>query len=164
MTVSFFFSFLFPLSQSHQSQFYVSTDGDGGGTTTTSLDQWWKRFLFLSFLCSFCVQSLLLGSAGAVVILERLSDNREEYTSLCCWSLLYSTVLCSWEDSLQLHVILHEWLAFYSTFFSIHQSGVFSALAWLVPHETVAVSFLHSVYTIQPCTMLHQCYTGLKNV
>ena len=27
-----------------------------------------------------------------------------------CWSLLYSTILCFWADSLHLHVILHEWL------------------------------------------------------
>ena len=43
-------------------------------------------------------------------------------------------------DSLRSHVILHEWLALYSTFLKIHRSGVLTALAWLVPHETVAVS------------------------
>ena len=35
-------------------------------------------------------------------------------------------------------------------FLNIHRSGVFIALAWLVPHETAAV-LAHSVYTIQPC-------------
>ena len=35
-------------------------------------------------------------------------------------------------------------------FLNIHRSGVFTALAWLVPHETAAVS-ARSVYTIQPC-------------
>ena len=40
---------------------------------------------------------------------------------------------------------------------NIHQSGLLTALAWLVPHETAAVS-ARSVYTIQPCTMsLHAC-------
>ena len=64
--------------------------------------------------------------------------------------ILYSAVLHSRSDSLRLHVILHELLAFYSAFLNIHRSGVHTALAWLVPHETTAAS---SVYTIQPCTM-----------
>ena len=32
------------------------------------------------------------------------------------WLLLYSAILHSWADSLCSHVILHEWLAFYSAF------------------------------------------------
>ena len=35
-------------------------------------------------------------------------------------------------DSLCLHVILHEWIAFYSTCWNIHWSGVLTASAWLV--------------------------------
>ena len=35
---------------------------------------------------------------------------------------------------------------------NIHRSGVVTELAWLVPHETAAIS-VRSVYTIQPCTM-----------
>ena len=42
--------------------------------------------------------------------------------------------------------------SFYSAFFNIHRSGVLTALAWLVPLETAAVSALF-VYTIQPCTV-----------
>ena len=62
-----------------------------------------------------------------------------------CWmrwddDCLYSAVLRSWADSLRSHVILHEWLAFYSAFLNIHRSGVLTMLAWLVPHETAAVS------------------------
>ena len=56
-------------------------------------------------------------------------------------------------DSLHSHVIVHEWLDFfYSAFLNIHWNGVLTALAWLVPHETAAIS-AGSVYTIQPCTM-----------
>ena len=65
---------------------------------------------------------------------------------------LYSAILRSRADSLRSHVIQHEWLAFYSAFLNIHRSGVLTALAWLVPHETAAIS-ARSVYTIQPCTM-----------
>ena len=36
--------------------------------------------------------------------------------------------------------------------FNIHLSGVLTALVWLVPHETAAVS-ARSVYTIQPFIM-----------
>ena len=68
------------------------------------------------------------------------------------WSLLYSAHLGSRADSLRSHVILHEWTAFYSAFLNIHRSGVLTALAWLVPPETAAVS-ARSVYTIQLCTL-----------
>jgi len=54
------------------------------------------------------------------------------------WSLLYSAILRSWADSLRSHVILHEWIAFYSAFLNIHRSGVLTALAWLVPQESAA--------------------------
>ena len=43
-------------------------------------------------------------------------------------------------DSLRSHVVLHEWLAFYSVFLNIHRGGVLTTLARLVPHETAAVS------------------------
>ena len=66
-----------------------------------------------------------------------------------CWSLLYNSILRSWAYSLRLHVILHEWIAFYSVFLNIHQSGVLTMLTCLVPRETSAV-MTHSVFTIQP--------------
>ena len=55
------------------------------------------------------------------------------------WLLLYSAVLRSL-TALACDSDLHEWLAFHITFLNIHQSGVFTALAWLVPHETAAIS------------------------
>ena len=56
---------------------------------------------------------------------------------------LFSSQDLSWADILCSHVVLHEWLAFYSTFLNIHRSGALTltALAWLVPHETVAVLY-----------------------
>ena len=54
------------------------------------------------------------------------------------WLLLYSAILRSQADSLRSHLILHEWIAFYSAFLNIHRSGVLTALAWLVPHESAA--------------------------
>ena len=56
------------------------------------------------------------------------------------WLLLYSAILRSRPDSLHLHVILQERLACCSMLLNIHQSGVLKVLAWLVPHETAAVS------------------------
>ena len=53
------------------------------------------------------------------------------------------------------HMILNDWLAFYSTFWISTQVVYlqrFLVVTWLVPRETAAVSAL-SVYTIQPCTM-----------
>ena len=55
-------------------------------------------------------------------------------------------------------MILHEWIAFYSAFLNIHRSGVLTALTWLVPNETAAIS-ARLVYTIQPCIMsLHESH------
>ena len=65
---------------------------------------------------------------------------------------LHSAILRSRTDSLRSHVILHERLAFYSAFLNIHRSDVLTALAWLVLHESAAVS-ARSVCTTQPCTM-----------
>ena len=72
--------------------------------------------------------------------------------SSTCWSLLYSAVLRSGADSLLSHVILQEWLDFYSAFLNIHRSGVLTVLTWLLPRKTAAV-WARSVYTIQPRTM-----------
>ena len=75
----------------------------------------------------------------------------------------YIALFSALEQTLRSHEILHEWIAFYSAFFNIHRSGVLTALAWLVPQETAAIS-ARSVYTIQPCTMSlhakpHTCMT-----
>ena len=70
----------------------------------------------------------------------------------------YSVVIRSRAETLRSHVVLHERRTFYSAFFfvfvflNIHRGGAPTALAWLVPHETAAVS-TRSVYTIQPCTI-----------
>ena len=78
---------------------------------------------------------------------------RKECCCRCCWSLLYSTILCSWAGSLHSHVILNEWLALYSAFLNIHWSGVLPAPAWLVSHETAALSaqVLRTPYNHAPC-------------
>ena len=64
-------------------------------------------------------------------------------------------ILHSPAHSLCLHVILHKWIAFYSTFLNIHGSGVLTALAWLVLHT--AAIWGQSVYTI-----LLSCVTSCK--
>ena len=75
---------------------------------------------------------------------------------LLYWSLLYSAILRSWADSLRSHVILHEWIAFYSAFLNIHRSGVLTVLAWLVPQESAAREsqsqrVLCTPYNHEPC-------------
>ena len=77
-----------------------------------------------------------------------------------CWLLLYSAILRSRANLLRSHVILHEWLAFYSAFLNIHWSGVLTTLIRLVPHETAAVSAC-SVHTIQPS---HFTQSNVRNV
>ena len=70
-----------------------------------------------------------------------------------------SAILCSQTDSLRSHVILHERLAFYSVFLNIHQSGVLTALTWLVPHETavVSVQVLCTPYNHAWCHFMQSC-------
>ena len=65
------------------------------------------------------------------------------------WLLLYSAVLRSRPDSLRSHVILHEWLAFYSAFFWISTEVVYIQ-RW---YETAAVSaqVLCTPYNHAPC-------------
>ena len=85
--------------------------------------------------------------------LQRKKENVREWQWWWWFLLIYSDILCSWADSLHLHVILHEWLDFYCVFLNIHRSGVLTALAWLVPHETAAVlaQVLYTPYNHAPC-------------
>ena len=53
----------------------------------------------------------------------------ERQCCCCCWSLLYSAVLHSCVDSLRLHAILQDWLAFIVHFLNIRWSGVLTVLA-----------------------------------
>ena len=83
---------------------------------------------------------------------------------LIYWSLLYSAIPRSWAGSLHSHVILHEWIAFYSAFLNIHRSGVLTALAWLVPQESAAREsqsrhVLRTPYKHAPCHFMqsHIC-------
>ena len=58
-------------------------------------------------------------------------------TNMMMMIALFSTLK---QTHLRSHVILHEWIAFYSAFLIIRRSGIRRVLAWLVPHETAAVS------------------------
>ena len=54
------------------------------------------------------------------------------------------------------NVILHEWLAFYSAFLNIQPSGGLTALTWMVPPETAAVSaqVMCTPYNRAPCHIM----------
>ena len=116
-------------------------DGEGGrvyASTATDVVVWTAMYLtgYSDILIGLC---------------EPLSPPYGHYY----WSLLYSAILRLWADSLRSHVVLHEWIAFYSAFLNIHRSGVLTALAWLVPQKSAARESIsvRSAYTIQPCTM-----------
>ena len=53
-------------------------------------------------------------------------------------------------------MILHQWIGFYARVLNIHRSGVLTTLAWLVPHETAAVSeqVLCTPYNRAPCHLM----------
>ena len=88
------------------------------------------------------------------------------YTWVCVNMLLVvdrfymSAILRSRADSLRSHVILHQWIAFYSAFLNIHRSGVLTALTWLVPHETAAISaqVLCTPYNHAPCHFMQMLF------
>ena len=70
-------------------------------------------------------------------------DDDEDYFYIALFSALDQTP-CA---------LIHEGLTFYSAFLNIHRSGVLTALAWLVPRETAAVSaqVLCTPYNHAPC-------------
>ena len=53
----------------------------------------------------------------------------------------YIALFSALEHSLRSHVMLHEWITFYSAFLNIHRSGAVTALSWLV----VVVSHLNTL-------------------
>ena len=67
---------------------------------------------------------------------------------------LYSAILCSLEQThcARMWFYMSDWL-FIARFLNIDRSGVLTALAWLVPHETAAVSaqVLCTPYNHAPC-------------
>ena len=75
------------------------------------------------------------------------------------WSLLYSAILHSRADPWCLHVILQEWVAFYSVFLNIHRSGVLTALA-LKPFRQVGSRKVqkdcNTLYKLQHCCNMIQ--------
>ena len=79
----------------------------------------------------------------------------QKKVSCCCWLLLCSAIFRSQADSLHLHVILHEWLAFYS---ALKKKNPPMCL-WCTYSTDMAGATLTAavlalcVYTIQPCPM-----------
>ena len=71
---------------------------------------------------------------------------------------LYSAILHSLEQThcARLWFYMSDWL-FIARFLNIHRNGVLTALAWLVPHETAAVSaqVLCMPYNHAPCCCMH---------
>ena len=77
-------------------------------------------------------------------------DDDDDVDADCFYIVLFSAL----EQTLRSHVILHEWLAFYSAFLNIHRNDVLKALAWLVPRETAAflsAQVLCTPYNHAPC-------------
>ena len=80
---------------------------------------------------SASLQEIFSGLNGEYVEDEDLVSACAYCTVFCLFLIddrLYIAILCSWADSLRLHVVLHDWLAFHSafsfSFLNIHRSGV----------------------------------------
>ena len=96
---------------------------------------WMSLFFFSSpkikiLMCCRCALSLSLSPSLSLSLARARISVRACMCCCCCccWLLLYGAILRSRADSLRLHVILHEWLAFYSAFLNIHWSGVLTVL------------------------------------
>ena len=81
---------------------------------------------------------------------------------------LYSAILRSLSSRLTALACGSAWVtSFIARFFNIHRSGVHTALAWLVPHETAAVSaqLMCTPYNHAPChfmqSHIHKVYACL---
>ena len=101
------------------------------------------------YLCRWVVWFHLLAATQQG---EHVNVSRErEITDW--WSLIQCYSLLSWADSLHAHVVLHEWLAFYSVLSEYppkwcNYSASMAGATWNCSHLGAS-----SVDTIQPCTM-----------
>ena len=80
---------------------------------------------------------------------------------------LYSAILRSLEQTHCARMWLYMSDQLYSAFLlllNIHRNGVFTALAWLVPHETAAVSaqVLRTSYNHAPCHFMQSHISKVK--
>ena len=80
---------------------------------------------------------------------------------------LYSIILRSLEQThcARMWFYMSDEL-FIARFLNIHRSGVLTALAWLVPHETAAVSaqVLYTPYNHAPCHFIQATYVRCMRV
>ena len=92
----------------------------------------------------------------------------------CCWSLLCSVILRCQTDSVHLHVILHEWIAFYSAFW-IRTKVVYLQRwhGWCHMKLLLSQRILRTTYNHAPCHFMqshirkvHACLavTIIKNM
>ena len=82
-------------------------------------------------ICSRLQVSVLRAVGHSLPLVPVSDDDDDDCFYIALFSALKQTYCaCMW---------FYEWLAFHSVFLNIHQSGILTALAWLVPHETVAI-------------------------
>ena len=82
----------------------------------------WLKWVNIVLLLSVYVTVRERESVCVCVVFKQTDKNKYEYLEnqllyVFYWSLLYNAILCSRADSLRSHVILHEWIAFYSFYF-----------------------------------------------
>ena len=89
---------------------------------------------------------------------DNYDDNDDDDDDDCFYIALFSVLVQT--HCARMWLILHEWQAFYSAFLNIHRSGVLTAVAWPVPHETASIS------AQVPCTPYNHapCHFMLSHV
>ena len=118
---------------------------------------WWGYIVKIqNFIgvCQLCVCVCVCVVYFAVQS-TKTSTWSQKKVSCCCWLLLCSAIFRSQADSLHLHVILHEWLAFYSALKKKNPPMcLWCTYSTDMAGATLTASVLAlCVYTIQPCPM-----------
>ena len=103
--------------------------------------------------CMGSSNTCLMGSGSDHWHTKPTEEETFSHCSYYYWSLLYSAILRFRADSLRSHVILHEWIAFYSAFFEYppkwctYSAGMAGA-TWNCCHLLKAWSAIWIVVTI----------------
>ena len=105
-------------------------------------------------LHSWCLMKLLRSGAYSVYTMQPYISLVSLHSKPCMYSCWCGLLLYRLFFALKQTHSFCMWF-YMSEFLNIHWSVVLAALAWLVLHETAAISAC-SVYTIQPCTLLHK--------
>ena len=120
-------------------------------------------------MCDDCTwhHKTFLTFKGFMVLLRFLPLGARKQSLIDCLMIAYIVLFALARGSTRATSFLQHRFLFLFLFFNIHRSGVLTALAWLVPQETAAVSaqVLSTLYNHAPChfmqSHIHKVHASL---